>query len=336
MTTPALAQPVLVTGATGFVGARLARRLLQAGLSTRVLCRDPKRLAPDLAAQAQVVTGDLTDAGSLPAAVAGVGTVLHCAANVATWDSRDHYAAVNVAGVGHLMQALARRHAAPPALVHVSTVDVYGYPAQPATEATPLSRNTFAYGLSKAQGEALFVDAATRLGAHWCVLRPCNVMGPGSQFVDRIGHELRHGLMLLVNGGRGDCGYLDVDNLIDVMLWAAQAPAARAQIFNVRDPQAITWARLVGDLKAALQGKGLVLNLPWPVALAAAQVLQAPYRLLGLRQEPLLHPLIVNMFGRPCDHPIDALRAAQAPLGRVPYETSLQAAVDAWLTGTRP
>ena len=120
------------------------------------------------------------------------------------------------------------------------------------------------------------------------------------------------------------------------MLWAAQAPAARAQSFTVRDPQAITWARLVGDLKAALQGKGLVLNLPWPVALAAAQVLQAPYRLLGLRQEPLLHPLIVNMFGRPCDHPIDALRAAQAPLGRVPYETSLQAAVDAWLTGTRP
>ena len=323
--------PMLVTGATGFIGGRLALRLLEQGHRPRLLVRDPGRLHPRLREGAQVLRGDLLEPASLLPAVQGCARVFHCAANVATWDRAEAYEAANVDGVRNLLRALAAQGPEVPAhrahrvhLVHLSTVDVYGYPRQPADEAAPCEGGDFGYGRSKARGEALLRAEATRLGLSWCVLRPANVMGPGSPFIQRIGDELRAGLMLRVGGGRADCGFLDIDNLLDVMLWAAQAPEAHQGVFNVRDPLGISWARFLADLRAGIGGKGLVLDLPEPLAEAAARLLQAGHRLLRLRGEPLLHPLLVRMFARSCGHSIERLRAAGAPLGAVGYEAAMQ------------
>ncbi len=323
--------PILVTGATGFIGAHLALRLLDQPAPRRplrLLVRDPQRLDPRLREAAQVLRGDLLDPASLLPAVRGCATVFHCAANVATWDRAEAYQAVNVEGVRNLLQALQAQAGQggplPARLVHLSTVDVYGYPRQPAAEDAPADGGHFGYGSSKAQGEALLRREASRLGLSWTVLRPGNVMGPRSPFIERIGDELRAGLMLRVGGGRADCGFLYVDNLIDCMLWAARAPAAHEAVFNVRDPVSISWARFLADLRAGIGGKGFVLDLPEPVAEAAAQALQGAHRLLRLRGEPLLHPLLVRMFGRTCAHRLERAQAAGAPLGGVPYEQAMQ------------
>ena len=320
--------PMLVTGATGFIGGHLALRLLEQGQRPRLLVRDPGRLHPRLREAAQVLRGDLLEPASLLPAVQGCARVFHCAANVATWDRAEAYEAVNVDGVRNLLQALAAQGPALPVrLVHLSTVDVYGYPREPADESAQAEGGDFGYGRSKARGEALLRAEATRLGLSWCVLRPANVMGPGSPFIQRIGDELRAGLMLRVGGGRADCGFLYIDNLLDAMLWAAQAPEAHQGVFNVRDPLSISWARFLAELRAGIGGKGLVLDLPEPVAEAAAWLLQAGHRLLRLRGEPLLHPLLVRMFARSCGHSIERLRAAGAPLGAVGYEQAMQGSV---------
>ena len=332
--------PILVTGATGFIGGHLALRLLEQPRPLRLLVREPRRLQPRLRAGAEVLQGDLLEAASLQAAVRGCAGVFHCAANVATWDRWQAYHAVNVLGVGHLLQALRAEADAgrrlPARLVHLSTVDVYGYPRQPAGEDAPADGGTFGYGRSKAQGEALLRAQATRLGLSWSVLRPTNVMGPRSPFIERIGDELRAGLMLRVGGGRADCGFLYVDNLIDAMLWAAQAPEAHEAVFNLRDPVQLSWARFLGDLRAGIGGKGFVLDLPEAVAEAAAQLLQAGHRLLHLRGEPLLHPLLVRMFARSCGHRLERAQAAGAPLGRVPYEQAMRHSVQWYLDNRSP
>ncbi|MHB8417443.1 MAG: NmrA family NAD(P)-binding protein [Myxococcales bacterium] len=71
---------ILITGATGKVGSRLARRLAQWGDQVRALVRDPARAAGLGEAGVALARGDLLEEGSLGAAVRGVDVVVHCAA----------------------------------------------------------------------------------------------------------------------------------------------------------------------------------------------------------------------------------------------------------------
>ncbi|XTI73127.1 NAD-dependent epimerase/dehydratase family protein [Acidithiobacillus sp. AC3] len=320
-------KPVLVTGATGFIGGHLAQRLLGEGLPVRLLVRDPQRLSAELQQGAQIYVGDLTQPDSLPAAVRGVGLVFHCAANVHTWDRRESYWQVNVHGLGHLLDAIAQTTELPERFVHFSSVDVYGFPKEPAVESSVLQSTGFGYGDSKQAAEALLCRRATEMNLPWTILRPTNVMGPGSPFIERIGREIRNGLMLKVDGGQVDCGYLDVQNLVDVAHWAARNPTTQGETYNVRDPISVSWRQFLQDLRQSLRGHGLLLNLPHALAMPAAQVMAAPYGWLHLRAEPLLHPLLVQIFGRTCGHSIEKLQAAGAPLGRIPYAQSLRVAL---------
>ena len=253
--------------------------------------------------------------------------MFHCAADVRTWGPRQDFWAANVVGLANLLEAFSLAGTLPGHLVHFSSVDVYGFPSGPAPESSRLQPTGFGYGDSKQAGEQLLRARAAALGLSYTILRPCNVMGAGSPFIDRIGRKLRSGLMFRVGDGRVHCGYLDVDNLVDVALWAARSPAAGGETFNVRDPMDLDWRTFLHDLRQALQGRGTVLSLPYGVAMASARVLSGPYRVLHLRQEPLLHPLLVQIFGRTCGHSIDKIRAAGAPLGRVSYTQSLASAL---------
>jgi len=323
------APPSLITGASGFIGARLAERLLAQGQPPRLLVRDPARLRKVLREGAEIVVGDLTDPASLEAAVRGVGDVFHCAANVATWGKWNDYYATNVLGVRHLLAAMERVGGVAGRLVHLSTADVYGFPPEACDEDAPATGGAFGYGRSKALGEAELRAAAARLGLAHVVLRPGNVIGPHGQFIRRLGDELRASLMLKINHGQADFGFLYVDNLVDCMLWAAAAPQAEGKCFNVRDPVNISWARFLADLSQGLGGRAWVLDMPFTLSHWAARVMELPWRLLPLPGEPLLHRLLVHIFGCTCGHDIARLQAAGAPLGRVGYEEAMRRSV-AW------
>lgn len=322
-------EQVTVTGATGFVGGHLVRRLLGLGAKVSVLARDASRLDPALRQVCSVVQGDLLDPVAVEQALAGSAYVFHCAANVATWGRWEDYHAANVQGVETLLDVLASDRAELKRLVHLSTLDVYGFPNEPANESASLRPVRLGYGESKRMGEALVHERCARSGVPYSILRPGNIVGSGSPFVSRIGEQLVSGLMLTIDGGRSHAGLIDVENLLDVLLWAGLSPSAEQQVYNVRDFWDVSWAEYVRDLKNGLQGKGWVVDLNYPAATAAGYLLSAPYRLFGLRREPRLHPLIVQLFGRTCAHSIDKLLRDGAPVGRVDYQASLERSL-AW------
>lgn len=319
--------PPVVTGATGFIGARLAERLIEAGQRPRLLVRDPAKLRPTLQTGADVIIGDLTAPASLVPALRGAGTLLHCAANVSTWDKWPAYEQVNVHGVRNLLSALDQVGGLAGRLIHLSSMDVYGFPPTPQNEDAPATGGPFGYGRSKALGEGLLRDAAACSGLDYTIFRPGNVIGPHSQFIRRLGDELRASLMLKINHGSADFGFLYIDNLIDALLWAAEAPAASRQCFNIRDPLSINWARFLADLKTGIKGRSLVLDMPFGISEMAARVMELPWRILPLPGEPLLHRLLVQIFGRTCGHDVSRLTQAGAPLGRVDYSEGMKNAI---------
>lgn len=153
-------KPTLVTGATGFLGWHVARKLLERGARVRALVRDPSRVRE--LEGVEIVRGDLRDADSLERAVAGCGAVFHVAADYRLW-TRDPDAMFrsNVEGTRNLLAAA--RRAGVERVVYTSTVGCIGIPhGQWGDETTPVSIEDMAgpYKRSKFQAERVALQFA--------------------------------------------------------------------------------------------------------------------------------------------------------------------------------
>jgi dihydroflavonol-4-reductase len=170
----------LVTGATGFVGAALARTLIAAGWQVRALTRagsDPRNLR---ALAVERIVGDLTDAPSLQQAVAGCDAVFHAAADYRLWvpDPQTMYRA-NVDGTRNLLEAA--RRAGVQRVVYTSSVACIGLPddGSVGTEDTPVRLESMVghYKRSKFLAERVALEAAEQ-GAPVVIVNPAAPVGP--------------------------------------------------------------------------------------------------------------------------------------------------------------
>ncbi|MHB1871497.1 MAG: hopanoid-associated sugar epimerase [Steroidobacteraceae bacterium] len=169
-----------MTGATGFVGAALARTLIAAGWQVRALTRagsDPRNLR---ALAVERTVGDLTDAPSLERAVAGCDAVFHAAADYRLWvpDPKTMYRA-NVDGTRNLLEAA--RRAGVQRVVYTSSVACIGLPADGSvgTEDTPVGLESMVghYKRSKFLAERVALEAAEQ-GAPVVIVNPAAPVGP--------------------------------------------------------------------------------------------------------------------------------------------------------------
>ena len=305
--------------------------MLEGGWSVTVLVRDAQRLGPFLNQRAEIIVGDLANAEALERAVSGCDVVFHCAANVKTWDQWSNYEAANITPIPLLMKAMEGCGPNKPRLVHLSTVDVYGFPTVACDEADVTNGAGFSYGTSKLIGEALVWQGAKQYGIATTVLRPCNVIGPGSQFIARIGAELRSGLMLTIDGGRINGGFLYIDTLIDYMVWAASDDRAIGQCYNVRDGYDANWGTFVRLFKTGIGGRGVVISLPFALADGVARVVEGVWKAMGLSGEPLLHRLIIRLFGRTCGHRADKIRRDSGIGSRLTFQEAMDRSVEWFL-----
>jgi nucleoside-diphosphate-sugar epimerase len=324
----------LITGATGFIGGHLARRLAAAGFTFRCLVRTGRDIAELERIGAQIVRGDLTDPCSLAKAVEGARHVFHCGALVTDWATTGEIAAVNVAGTRSLLQASADAGVA--RFIHLSTTDVYGYPDRPDIDETyTAARFRNWYAQSKLEAEVEVRRAETRSGLATVILRPATIYGPGSkEVVGEIARAIRARHMLLIDGGRPVAGLCFVENLVDAAMLALQHDAAPGKAFNVTDGLSTTWRQFTDDLAAGLGAPRVRLSLPYRSAYVVGLALEEGYRLLrgatGLTLPALLSRQAVQVLGKGQDF---SNRKARETIGwnpRVSYVDGLQATL-AWL-----
>jgi oxidoreductase len=300
---------VLVTGASGFLGGRLAEMLAARGQPVRILARRTADLSHLSDLSLQMVCGDLTDAAALAQAVRGVRVIYHCAACSTDWAPAATYYAANVRGT-QLLLAAAMGEADLERFVHVSTTDVYGYPQQVCDEDGAMRDRGLPYNRTKLLGEQGVWQAQHEQGLPITIVRPATIYGPrGKAFVTDFEALLRQRLMLLVDGGGVRGGFIYVDNAAQAMMDAAAAPAARGRAYNLSDGTDATWRDYTGALAEALGYRRPWLRLGFSAAMAAAYAMEAPYRALPLPGRPLLTRHAVYLLGR--DQEFPASRARQ-------------------------
>jgi len=229
---------ILVTGATGKVGSRLARRLAQRGDQVRALVRDPARAADLRAAGIELAEGDLLAADSLAAVVRGVDAVVHCAAFFRGATPEQAHA-VNDLGTQHL--ANAARAASVKRFVFTSTGLVYGPTGgRPAREDDPCAP-TAAYPASKLAAER-FLLALEGLDVR--VLRLPFVYGDGDPHIAEAVPMMR---------GFPPAQRMSIAHHVDVAQAVARlldAPSPAHRVYNVVDDEAPDLATLFASVGA--------------------------------------------------------------------------------------
>src|SRR6185503_16944575 len=152
---PSATPLVLLTGGNGFVGSRVARRLVSLGWRVRAIVRK-KGIASELRSPLiEEVEGDLVSRYVVSPAAAGCDVVIHCAAGAGP--DLEPVRRINVEGTRTMSEvALAARAKC---YIHVSTIGVYDIAGAPlVTEDTPLKTQGDPYGLTKAEADRVVFD----------------------------------------------------------------------------------------------------------------------------------------------------------------------------------
>jgi nucleoside-diphosphate-sugar epimerase len=270
---------VLITGASGFIGRRLAEEIARRGHEIAALVRKTSRTAPLERIPVELVVGDLSDPGSLGPAVSGRDVVFHLAGVVQAVDEAA-FEAANVAGTRNLLGACLDAAATPPRFVFVSSIAAAGPNAtdRPAAEDEP-PRPVSAYGRSKLAAERLVLEAGARLPV--TVVRPPNVLGPGSKELRTAMRLLRWRVQPAVGDDRPRTSLIDVDDLVEALILAAESPAALGRTYYVTDGRAYAWPEILAALAEELGVRGPRLRVPFRAQLLAAGLAELVARRTG-------------------------------------------------------
>jgi nucleoside-diphosphate-sugar epimerase len=241
----------LVTGATGFIGARLVGELRRQGQDVRALVRDRSRALALSEQGVELVPGDITDPAALRTAADGAAHVFHCAAILGD-DPNPDIRRVNVDGTRALLEASAAAGAR--RFLHLSSLAVLGARHHHGTdESAPCERARDAYTNTKIEAEQLVRDAGASGRLETVVLRPGFVYGPGDRlFLPRLVEGLVERQFRYVGDGSKVLNMIYVDDLVQALLLARDTTAAAGQAYNLTDGTTTSLRELVTTLSHLL------------------------------------------------------------------------------------
>ncbi|WP_368563111.1 NAD-dependent epimerase/dehydratase family protein [Pseudoxanthomonas sp. UTMC 1351] len=238
---------ILITGATGFIGSRLCELLsLEHRLPYRALVRDFSRAARIARLDPELVAGDMLDAGSLARAVEGCDAVV----NLAHGDDQSAEKQTKLL-VDACVRARVRR------FVHVSSMAVHGPSPKPPvlTESTAsIQRWGEGYSDAKSAAEAVVTAAGKRGALATVILRPTIVYGPYSFFVTPIVQDARAGKISMIDGGRGVCNAVYVDDVCESIMAALDRDDAVGEAFLINGDGRITWRDFITTFAGMVEG----------------------------------------------------------------------------------
>ena len=244
---------LLVTGAGGFLGGALLRRLVQEGARVRAGVR---RIPKDPLPSVDYIAGDLGDPEYVDNLVAGVGTVFHVGA--AMKGSPADFRRGTVVGTQNVIDSCLKHRVN--RVVYVSSLSVLEHAVRHATQVTeawplePHADRRGAYTQTKLEAEQLVSAAARDRGLPACIVRPGVIFGPGAALSSPAGSFGMFGRWIVVGSGSKPLPLVYVDDVVDALLLGATRSRLEGTIVNLVDPTLITQREFIRMAQHANKG----------------------------------------------------------------------------------
>ena len=253
---------VLITGATGFTGVVLTKKLVQAGLKVSAVARHKSNLSPLKDLPITWYRGEVSDEKVMREAMVGQEYAFNIAAAFREAKSTiDDYRNVHVKSAQLIAQE-AVKNPAFKRFVHISTCGVHGHIANPpAAEDYPFGPGD-EYQLTKLEAELWLNDFGKKNNLDYTIIRPTGIYGPGDRRMLKLFKMALKPVFLLL--GNGKCLYhlVHVDDLTNSFIVAATHPNAKGETFISGGEQSITTDGIARIVAEHFGKKFTVLRLP--------------------------------------------------------------------------
>ncbi len=323
-----MADRILITGGTGFLGRHLISHLLAEGYELRLIVRQPGRVEWLNAKPVEIVQGDIRNLPDVHAASADCRFVIHAAAHFRFWGSPDLFHDVNVLGTGNVAKA-ALAHAVEK-VVHISAIAVIGDPPSDGfIDESTVCHPKDEYQRSKRQAELNLLELARTQGLPAVVLRPGAFYGPYGRYgFNRLFVEdpLR-GIRIMIKHGHHKTFPVYVPDVASAVSKALKK-GTPGETYNICD-RAVSHLRINNIVSELLGITPRRWNAPKPAMVFLAGLLEAWAR---LNQREPFYPLNLRHYVFH-DWQVDSTKARRA-LGveYTPLEDGLRETVAWYLT----
>jgi nucleoside-diphosphate-sugar epimerase len=261
-----ISSPVLVTGASGFVGSHLAEKLAQKGVQVNALVRKTSKIPFQPGPLLRLYYGDVTDRDSIKAAAQGVKIIFHLA-GILRGSSLRKLNEVNAEGTLNVCEAALGVEGLKK-LVYVSSLSAAG----PSRDGKPLTENSACqpvsyYGKTKLKGEEIARSYGNRLPLS--ILRPGAVYGPRETDIFSYFKMVRDGWVLLPRL-RQEVSFVYVEDLVDAILLAGESEKAVGQTYFVSDGKTYSWQKLTEEIGKAMNRSFKSVQVPMGIVRVVA------------------------------------------------------------------
>lgn len=263
-------QRVLVTGASGFTGGHLAKALVQQGCRVRALVRHKSAITDLVAAQVELVVGDVRDQKAVSKAVNGCNTVFHLAAWYRDAGVVSHvYHDINVIGTKNVLRACETHKVK--RLVYCSTMGIHGGVSKIPSDETAPHNPGDAYQKSKLEGELCVWAWFKRTGIPTTVVRPAGIYGPGDLRFLKLFRSIQKGYFVMLGSGKTWFHPVYIDDLIQGFLLCAVKQEAVGEAFCIASDKPVSLNELAATVADVVGVARPRWHVPvWPFYLAGA------------------------------------------------------------------
>ncbi len=250
---------ILITGASGYVGNNLVRRLVELGQPVRAMVGHPEkalvRLA-DIEAKVQIVKGDVTRPETLTEWMADVDTVIHLVA-VAIEKGKRTYEAINTQGTINVVDA-------------AKAAGVKRFINMSQNGASPDSPYRFLRSKGLAQ------DYVAKSGLDWTAMRPSVIWGPQDEFANVQARliQLTPIIYPIVGDGKATFQPVYVGDVVEAIVRAVDDPTTVGKAYELGGPEVLTYEEIVDRVMKALHTSRIKIKVPVPLMRPVVAIMQ--------------------------------------------------------------